>query len=355
LGQSVGDIGCIGLRDLDSTNGTWVDGVRVKRVDLRVGASVRVGRSSFQLVEVGRGARDGVVAASAGMRRVMRDVERAASLPWPVLVSGETGVGKEVVARALHARGSRRNAPFVALNMGGLARELVESEMFGHERGAFTGAVRARRGAFEQANGGTLFLDEIGELPLMAQTRLLRVLETNEVRRLGGESVRNIDVRVVCATHADLRKAVRERSFREDLFYRIHRFVIEVPPLRKRKADILPLAEHLLGAMRRQVGVTELGKAGLERLSVHGWPGNVRELRNVLEIAALESHGGFIGERAVELALRSTSDLGGQAFSSDAVREALAQYGGNVAAAARALGLPRSTLRDRMRLEGIER
>jgi DNA-binding NtrC family response regulator len=343
------------LRDLDSTNGTWVDGVRVQRVDLRVGAKLRVGASSLRLVERGRNERDAVVASSAHMLRVMAEVDGVAGLPWPVLLYGETGVGKEVVARAIHRRGPRGGGPFFALNMGGLARELVESELFGHERGAFTGASNRRRGAFEQAHGGTLFLDEIAELPPLLQTRLLRALESNKVRRLGGEEERVVDVRVVCATNADLRESVHARTFREDLFYRIHRLVIEIPPLRERKADILPLSEHLLKRMEPELGPAELSKDALVRLHAHRWPGNVRELRNVLEAAAVESCGAMIDPRSVERALRRIGDLAVRSISSDAVREALTHYQGNVAATARALGIPRSTLRDRMKAERIER
>jgi DNA-binding NtrC family response regulator len=175
------------------------------------------------------------------------------------------------------------------------------------------------------------------------------------VRRLGSESERAVDVRVVCATHTDLPKAVQAGAFREDLFYRIHRLVIDVPPLRKRAADILPLCEHLLASMRSQTGIAELDRGALERLCAHPWPGNVRELRNVLEVAVLESHGGIVDQGAIERALRRTSDVGPHALSSEAVREALTRYGGNVSATARALGVPRSTLRDRMKVDGIER
>jgi DNA-binding NtrC family response regulator len=341
------------LRDLDSTNGTWVDGSRIHKVELRVGACLRVGKTTLRVVERDRDTREGVVAASHGMRAVMSEVDRVASLPWPVLIGGETGVGKEVVARAIHRRGVRCRGPFVALNMGGLARDLVESELFGHERGAFTGAVKSRRGAFEQAHRGTLFLDEIAELPVALQARLLRVLDTHRVRRLGSESERTVDVRVVCATHANLSEAVRRRTFREDLFYRIHRWVIRVPPLRKRTADIPPLADHLLGLMRSDLGTTELGPRAVERLMGHPWPGNVRELRNVLEVAALESDGGRIDVDAVERALRRTLDPAACPTTPDVLRQALTRHGGNVSATARALGLPRTTLRDRLRIEGI--
>lgn len=339
------------VRDLGSTNGTWVDGIRVRHQELRSGAVVRIGRTELRTVDRKGMSVKGIelVTEAAPMLAVMADVDRFARLSWPVLIRGETGVGKEHVARALHERGPRRDAPFVALNGGGLPRELIESELFGHERGAFTGALQARRGAFEQAHRGTLFLDEVAELPLELQTRLLRVLETWQVRRLGGEQDRPIDVRLVCATHSDLRDEVRAGRFRTDLFYRIHRLVVEVPPLRARPNDIEPLARHFLAQMESQVGKRELGREVLGRLQWHRWPGNVRELRNVLELAAVDCDGALIDLAAIERSLRRTGEAGLAAPSTDMLREALEHYGGNVSAAARALGMPRSTLRDRLK------
>jgi len=280
------------------------------------------------------------------MLSVMAEVDRFADLPWPVLVRGETGVGKEHVARALHERARRGKGPFVPLNGGGLPRELIESELFGHERGAFTGAVQSHRGAFEQAHGGTLFLDEVAELPPSLQTRLLRVLETWHVRRLGSEAARRVDVRLVCATHRDLRAMVHEGRFRSDLYYRIHRLVIEVPPLRVRPDDITVLAQHFLCKMQPEIGERRLAPEALERLHRYGWPGNVRELRNVLELAAVDCDGAEIDLAAVDRSLRRISEPSVHRPSADSLREALDHYGGNMSAAARALGIPRSTLRD---------
>lgn len=339
------------VRDLGSTNGTWLDGVRIRRQELRPGSVIRVGRTELRTVDRKGAAakRVDLVVAAAPMLKVMADADRFARLPWPVLIRGETGVGKEHVARALHERGPRRKEPFVALNGGGLPRELIESELFGHERGAFTGALQARRGAFEQAHKGTLFLDEVAELPLDLQTRLLRVLEMWQVRRLGGESERPVDVRLVCATHTDLRDEVRGGRFRADLFYRIHRLVLEVPPLRARPDDIEPLTQHFLALMEGQVGKRELGTDVLGRLRGHRWPGNVRELRNVLELAAVDCDGVMIDLGAIERSLRRTGEAVVPVPSSEMLREALEHYGGNVSAAARALGMPRSTLRDRLK------
>ena len=341
----------VSIRDLGSTNGTWVDGLRIRRHELRPGAVVRIGRSELRVVNRGSADKPSseVVVESSPMLSVMGEVDRLAGLPWPVLIRGETGVGKEHVARALHDRGSRRGGPFVPLNGGGLPRELIESELFGHERGAFTGAVQAHRGAFEQAHGGTLFLDEVAELPSDLQTRLLRVLETWHVRRVGSETARRVDVRLVCATHTDLRLLVREGRFRPDLYYRIHRLVVEVPPLRARPADIAPLARHFVLQMQPDVGERRLEAQALARLQAYPWPGNVRELRNVLELAAVGCDGALIDLPAVERALGRVSEPCVVPVSGDSLRETLEQYGGNMSAAARALGIPRSTLRDRLK------
>lgn len=342
----------LSVRDLGSTNGTWVDGLRVHRQRLRPGAVLRVGRTELRVVDRGEShdTNRAWVARSSAMLEVVAEVERFAGVGWPVLVRGETGVGKEHVARALHDRGPHASGPFVALNGGGLPRELIESELFGHERGAFTGAGQARRGAFEQADGGTLFLDEVAELPLDLQTRLLRVLDSWSVRRLGGEHDRQVRVRLVCATHQDLRNEVRHGRFRADLFYRVHRMVIEVPPLRLRREDIEPLAQHFLGRMRDQVGSRTLGRGALDRLRGYPWPGNVRELRNVLELAAVESFDGEIHAFAIERALRRAGEGSLVTPSAEMLRETLERYGGNLSATARALGMPRSTLRGRLRV-----
>ena len=336
----------VAIRDLDSTNGTWVDGLRVRRHELRPGSVVRIGRTELRVVSREGTPRSEVVIESSAMLSVMADAERFSDLPWPVLVRGETGVGKEHVARALHERGRRHKGPFVPLNGGGLPRELIESELFGHERGAFTGAIQAHRGAFEQAHGGTLFLDEVAELPPDLQTRLLRVLETWHVRRVGSEAARRVDVRLVCATHKVLRVMVHEGRFRADLYYRIHRLVIEVPPLRSRPSDVTALAHHFLREMQPDVGERRLEHQALEHLRKYAWPGNVRELRNVLELATVECDGAVIDAAAIDRSLRRISEPSVHRPTADVLRAALEHHGGNMSAAARALGLPRSTLRD---------
>jgi transcriptional regulator with GAF, ATPase, and Fis domain len=342
----------VSVRDLGSTNGTWVDGIRIRRHLLRPGAVIRIGRTTLRAAGLAnaKGSGTGLVAGSPAMLSVLAQVDRFSMLPWPVLVCGETGVGKERVARALHERGPRAKGPFVPLNGGGLPRELIESELFGHERGAFTGAVQAHRGAFEQAHGGTLFLDEIAELPPDLQTRLLRVLETWQVRRVGSESARRVDVRLVCATHRDLRALVDDAQFRADLYYRIHRLVIEVPPLRTRPEEVPALANHFLTLMQPEIGTRTLEPDALERLRRHRWRGNIRELRNVLELAAVDCDGAVIDVGAIDRSLRRGSRTH-TSCSGNALRETLEQYGGNMAATARALGIPRSTLRDRLKAE----
>ncbi len=338
------------VRDLASTNGTWVDGLRIRRHELRPGAVLRVGRTALRVVRRGsvRSPSSNLVVESAPMLSVMAEVDRFATLPWPVLIQGETGVGKEHIAHALHERGPRRKGPFVPINGGGLPRELIESELFGHERGAFTGAVQTHRGAFEQAHGGTLFLDEVAELAPDLQTRLLRVLETWQVRRVGSESGRRVDVRLLCATHRDLRAMVREGRFRPDLYYRIHRLVVDVPPLRVRPDDIAPLVAHFIRLIEPEVGERRIAPEALKRLHEYPWPGNVRELRNLLELAAIDCDGALIDLASVDRALRRCAEPSVHRPSAGSLRETLEQYGGNMSAAARALGIPRSTLRGRL-------
>jgi transcriptional regulator with AAA-type ATPase domain len=341
----------LALRDLGSLNGTFVNGVRVQNAIVGDGAVIRVGRTDLRI----RGRLESqtstpsMVAESSSMLDVLSEVRRVASLPWPVLVTGESGTGKEGVALALHASSPRSAQPFVAVNAGGLSRELVESELFGHERGAFTGAAGRHRGVFEQAQGGTLFLDEIAELPAELQARLLRVLETGEIRRVGSEAVLHVDVRLVCATHRDLREMVGDGSFRQDLYFRIARLVIEVPSLRVRPEDLRVLARRFLAEITEQLGPRELAPEALVRLQAYAWPGNVRELRNVL-CAAAASAGARIEAHDIEAALLR---VGGaphpRDLAPDAIRRALAACGGNHSAAARALGIPRSTLRDRLK------
>ena len=338
-------------RDLGSCNGTFVNGVLVHSALVVDGTTLRVGRTELRITARAERQNDGprMVAESSSMLEVLGEVRRVARLPWPVLINGESGTGKEGIALALHERSERSKHPFVAINAGGLSRELVESQLFGHERGAFTGAANRHRGVFEQAQHGTLFLDEIGELPLELQARLLRVLETGEVRRVGGEANLVVDTRLVCATHRDLRGMVAEGRFRQDLFYRIARIVIQVPSLRSRPEDLRALVPHFLREISREIGTRTLAPEALIRLLAHEWPGNVRELRNVLSAAATSSTGRIEAEDVERALQRVGGQYAAREVTAEMIKRAVSECCGNQTAAARALGIPRSTLRDRLR------
>ncbi|WP_148716107.1 sigma-54 interaction domain-containing protein [Chitinolyticbacter meiyuanensis] len=233
-----------------------------------------------------------LVFADPQSRRVLADVERVAPSEAPVLIHGETGTGKELVARHVHHISGRRG-PFVAVNCGAISENLAEAELFGHEAGAYTGAVGSRTGWFEAANGGTLFLDEIGDLPLALQVKLLRVLQEREVVRVGARKPTPIDVRLVAATNVDLAQAVQAGHFRQDLYYRLNVVAITIPPLRQRQGDILPLAEYFLGIYAQKLGlaIPDISDSSAEALKRYGWPGNIRELENVIHFALLVSSG----------------------------------------------------------------
>ena len=224
-----------------------------------------------------------IIGESLSMQGVFRAIGKLSSTTATVLVQGESGTGKELIAKSLHKNSPRYDMPFIALNMADIPKELVESELFGHEKGAFTGAVERRIGRFEQANGGTLFLDEIGDMPLDSQTRLLRVLSNKEFYRVGGDKPIKVDVRIIAATHQNLHNLVSQKSFREDLFYRLNVIKIEVPPLQDRKEDIDALAKHFLKQHSDSLGeeLRVLSKEAMEILSIYDWPGNVRQLENV--------------------------------------------------------------------------
>jgi two-component system nitrogen regulation response regulator GlnG len=245
-----------------------------------------------------------LVGRSPAMQEVYRLLARVVGTDLPVLVTGESGTGKELVARALHDYGKRRGGPFVAINMAAIPRELVESELFGHERGAFTGAAARSIGRFVQANGGTLFLDEIGDMPIDAQTRLLRVLQQSEVSPIGGRKPVRVDVRIISAANRDLRQAVLEGRFREDLFYRLNVVPIRLPALRERKEDIPDLVRHFLSdAVLQGMRGKAFEPKAVERLKAHDWPGNVRELENLVRRLVAVSAEDVIGEPAVTRAL----------------------------------------------------
>src|SRR5262249_40133571 len=278
------------LEDRGSRNGTLVDGVAVLKAHVRGGTVLRLGRSALRVdvgeepIRVAISAKKQVglmVGVSAEMRRCSRPVERAARSDAAVLLRGETGTGKEVAAESIHRESERREGPFVVVDCASIPANLLESELFGHERGAFTGALAQRQGAFEAASGGTLFLDEIGELPLELQPKLLRVLEAHQVKRVGGRGWFEVDVRVIAATHRDLEAEVNTQRFRSDLYYRLAVLEVRLPPLRGRHEDLPLLVERLL-ADRPEAELCR-GPDFLAHLQRHAWPGNVRELRNYLE------------------------------------------------------------------------
>jgi DNA-binding NtrC family response regulator len=282
--------GALRLWDSGSTNGTFVDGIRVRDADVVPGATVRVGATSIRLVAgdspmvlpvSNRDHLGPMVGGSLEMRRVYALVERIAPTEMTVLIQGDTGTGKELVAREIHDHSPRAGGPFVAVDCGAIAPNVIESELFGHVRGAFSGAISERRGLFEEADGGTLFLDEIGELPINLQAKLLRALEAREIRRVGSNSARRVNVRVVAATNRGLARSVNEGSFREELYYRLAVGEIYLPPLHARRGDIPLLAAHFY---RHFSGKDDpIPESLLSALLTRSWPGNVRELRNFIE------------------------------------------------------------------------
>jgi DNA-binding NtrC family response regulator len=336
------------LRDRGSTNGTWVNGARVNQAELRSGLVVQMGETRLRISVDGDATERGLVGQSPAMLKLREDIATLAPSGLSVLIHGETGTGKELVAKALHELSGRRGE-FVPLNCGAIPRELVESELFGHERGAFTGAVARRAGVFQQAHLGTLFLDEVAELPIELQPRLLRALETGLVRPVGAPRDVSVDVRVVAATHADLRAAVRTGRFREDLYYRLVGHLLETPPLRARGADVALLARRFADEIGSARGGCILSERALERLCEHDWPGNVRELRHVIRRAAV-LHGPHLdaGHLAIEqVGRRLPSDASFDQIERDAFRRAL-MVKGSRRAAAQALGIPKSTFCDKL-------
>lgn len=308
--------------------------------------------------------REGIVGCSQGLEEVLRTVERVAPTEAPVLILGENGTGKELIARAIHANSRRASGPFVTVNLGGISRSLFESEMFGHVKGAFTGAVSSRKGRFELADGGTIFLDEIGELDAASQVKLLRVLQEHTFEALGDSTTRRTDVRVVCATNADLQRMVAEGTFREDLFYRINLITLRLPALRQRLDDIPLLADWFAQqyAARTSTRPRRLTDAACRWLQTQPFPGNIRQLRNMVERAIIVSDAPeidvdtFAGLAPDEAA--SSSETGASPRLGDmertAVAEAIAAAGGNLSLAAASLGLSRQALYRRMEKYGLK-
>jgi transcriptional regulator with GAF, ATPase, and Fis domain len=301
-----------------------------------------------------------LVGSSPSHRAVLKLIERVAPSDATVLIMGESGTGKELVANTIHARSLRRERPMVSINCGAIPESMVESELFGHEKGAFTGAVTRKMGKFELASEGTLFLDEIGELPSGTQVKLLRVLEQRSFYRVGGEELIHVDVRILAATNADLEEKVSAGSFRRDLYYRLKVFLISVPPLRDHREDLPELVAHFLDRIGGE-GNFKVTEAGMQRLLAYTWPGNVRELRNVLEREILLSDGAELNLDSMEPGAPAVSAHGEHQVRAslkeverDHILRVLRSQGWNKKAAAKILGIGRPTVYDKMKQYGIK-
>jgi two-component system, NtrC family, response regulator AtoC len=408
--------GRITVQDLGSTNGTWLRGQRIEQAELHVGDEITMGSSIGHIHAQGpahpgtgpfasvRRPPSGVIPSSshdergraAGgallvgdvMRELAETVSRVAAARIPILLLGETGTGKEVLAHLIHERGPRRSKKMVHINCGAIPDQLVEGTLFGHERGAFTGASELRHGVFEEADGGTVLFDEIGELPWLAQAKLLRVLEDGTFRRVGGSRDIVVDVRVIAATNRNLEEMTRDRLFREDLYYRLNKFPISIPPLRERTPEIEPLAWHFLRLVNEESPGTAQGidPEALALLRAHRWPGNVRELKNVIERAAVVAQGKVIVTRDLPQEIQTRRALSApvptewhppppfpveepptpadglavirpsmRRYRAQLLTSALVAANWKVSAAARQLLMPPRTLRDNMKRLGIKK
>src|SRR6202051_2439618 len=317
-----------------------------------------------------------LVGGGVAMKKLLGEIERVAASETRVCILGETGTGKELVARAIHEKSARRENAFVTLNCAAVPAELIESALFGHEKGSFTGAAAKHLGKFEQAEGGTLFLDEIGDMPLAMQAKLLRVLEEGEVERVGGDKPIRVNVRVLVATHRNLENLVKENGFRQDLFHRVYVFPLRLPPLRERKEDMPELIEHFAGQIAAQNGWKQksFDEEAVEELRQYSWPGNIRELRNVVERLTLLSEGGSVSGDNVKLVLPSygskpgDSNAGGanhhetsgtlaersEAFERETLVSEIRRHNFHMTNVARALGLERSHLYKKCQQLGID-
>ncbi|MDP6526131.1 MAG: sigma 54-interacting transcriptional regulator [Kiritimatiellia bacterium] len=361
------------VRDLGSTNGTIVQGVKVTEAFLEQGTEIQLGQTRFvfcplpEQMEYGLSEKEAfgsLLGKSMAMRHVFHVAERYAATDATVLIEGETGTGKEVLAEEIHRHSHRKDKPFIVIDCASLAKDLIASELFGHTKGAFTGATSDRVGAFQHANGGTVFLDEIGELDSELQPKLLRVLEKREVKRVGSNDVRNIDVRIISATNQKLEAEVNAGTFREDLYFRLTVVHIELPPLRQRKEDIVILAEKFLKDFRGESAMDEVSDFArtIEILRGHDWPGNVRELRNIVEIASYgEGEPLDLSSLLCLGRLKSRSEKATTEHSADRpfkeakneliadfevsyIKDILLRCGGNVSRASREAGIERAYL-----------
>ncbi len=378
------------LRDLGSTNGTWVAGVRVREAWLEPGMPLRVGHTVIRFehgpgsIEIDLSGREqfyDLIGHGVRMREIFAVLEKVAASDLTVLVRGETGTGKELVARAIHRASKRAQRPLIVQDCSAIPANLIESILFGHERGSFTGAADRKQGCFEVADGGTLFLDEVGELDLGLQPKLLRVLETREVQRVGGTRMIPVDVRVIAATNKDLRQMVNDGTFREDLYYRLSVVQVDLPPLRERPEDIPALAQQFLEESAKRGPRGEgahytIADDAMIKLQTYPWPGNVRELKNTIERAVSLADGSELGSQDLMPASRKTPPLvfpGGtaeqfveneipfkdakarvvDAFEAQYLKAVLDKHGDNISRSARAAGLTRYHLRELAKRYGL--
>jgi DNA-binding NtrC family response regulator len=304
---------------------------------------------------------DKIIGQSSEMERVFEMIDQVANADSTVLIRGESGTGKELIARAIHTKSDRRYFPIIAVNCGSIPETLLESELFGHEKGAFTGAQYRRKGKFELANGGTLFLDEIGDITPKMQVDLLRVLESRTFTRLGGNEEIHSDFRLICATNKNLEQAVEEGEFRKDLYYRINVFSIFAPPLRERRSDIIPLAQHFIKKYARSMAKPEpkLTQEVKDILLQHNWPGNVRELENAIERAMVVGGGDKIQPEDIPVQIKESNGepagMSLEAMEKDHIQKVLDEMEGNVTQSAKVLGIDRVTLYNKMKKYGIQR
>ena len=338
----------------------------LKHRELKAIKDLLADNNRFLHRELHRRSGEDIIGDNFGLREVMQQVMQVASLDSPVLLTGETGVGKDVIANAIHHSSSRSKAAFISVNCGAIPESLIDSELFGHEKGAFTGAIGQKKGRFERANKGTIFLDEIGELPLEAQVRLLRVLQTKEIERVGGTQTMQLDIRVIAATNRDLEELVEDGKFRQDLWFRLNVFPIWIPPLRERKADIPALLQHFINTKSKELklpAIPSLAPMAVDTLLDYHWPGNVRELQNIVERALILNPKGplnfeqILGNpkgKGIRKSRATTDNL--DEIVSRHIKSVLNKTEGKIhgpGGAAELLGVNANTLRNRMNKLGL--